>query len=133
MNFELSKNTVPANKSDIKVPLKLLPPVFTVKAIKGLYYYETILSIPQCAITDDILAHEFSELAEEQMLTGSDGEICYVPGHEEEDHHHDDEDDHDDHDEDSDHDNQLDHHDDLDHGSGSGSGAKGEYIINFSI
>ena len=45
------------------------------------------------------------------MLTGSDGEVCYIPGHEEEDHHHDDEDDHDD---DGD-------HDDVDHGSGSGT------------
>ena len=90
------------------------------KILQSPVYNETILSIPQCAITDDILAHEFSELAKEQMLTGSDGEVCYVPGHEEEDHHHDDEDDHDDHDEDS-------HHDDMDHGSGSGSGAKGEY------
>ena len=94
------------------------------KVIKGLYCNETIPSIPQCAITEDILAHEFSELAKEQMLTGSDGEICYVPGHEEEDHHHDDDDEHDDHDEDSDHDN-MDHHDD---GSGSGSGAGGEYL-----
>ena len=54
----------------------------------------------QCAITEHVLAHEFSELAEEMSLTGGDGELCLVEegehrheeegeehGHEEEEEH----------------------------------------------
>ena len=42
----------------------------------------------QCAITDHVLAHEFSELAEEMSLTDGSGELCIFEeeehGHEEE-------------------------------------------------
>ena len=48
----------------------------------------------QCVITEHVLAHEFSELAEEMSLTDGDGELCLVEeegeehGHEGEEHGH---------------------------------------------
>ena len=48
------------------------------------------LSHLQCVITEHVLAHEFSELAEEMSLTDGSGELCLVEeeegehGHEEE-------------------------------------------------
>ena len=38
----------------------------------------------QCLVTDHILAHEFTELAEELSLTDGDGEVCHVEEEEEE-------------------------------------------------
>ena len=37
----------------------------------------------QCAVTEHVLAHEFTELSEEMMLTDIDGEICHVEEEEE--------------------------------------------------
>lgn len=47
---------------------------------------DTCIILIQCAVTRSILAHEFSELSEELMLTGSGGEECHVDGHDEEHH-----------------------------------------------
>ena len=48
-----------------------------------LYNYFTHL---QCPVTEHVLEHEFSELAEEMSLTDADGELCLVE--EEEEHGH---------------------------------------------
>ena len=47
----------------------------------------------QCGITEHVLAHEFTELAEEMSLTDGNGELCIVEeegehGHEGEEHGH---------------------------------------------
>ena len=50
----------------------------------------------QCGVTNNALAHEFTELAKEMVLTDGDGELCHVEeeeehGHEEEEHGHEEE------------------------------------------
>ena len=70
--------------------------------LKGIFHVYIILShnshlihTPlQCVITEHVLAHEFSELAEEMSLTDGDGELCLIEeeegehGHEEEEEEH---------------------------------------------